>query len=258
MSNKKLTVRETRKKKQKLSTIWGIVGGLVAAITLVAIFAISQGDLLKDPAVVAGKDYISNSDDTVTYVESDGSDPEQIGSVLQGSLSLDDNLMKLQSRPRIAWDSVYTIATNKSGGNKTASKGNTNLWKLEDSTFTSATYIPMNASLKCKIVYSNEKLKSVFKSDKKATESIVGPDYIVSDNQQLLWTSYNLRDFYTLDFAKIQKSDNEIQLVRGSANNDIYFSINVSCNANSSADDIENAVSDASNMMFIIVPIEVK
>jgi hypothetical protein len=257
MAQKNLTAREARKRKQKLNTIWGIVGGVITASALVLVFVFTQGDSLQDPADYE-PDYASNSDDKVTYVDTDGSDPDQERSELKAEAPLDYNIPKLIQSPRFAWDSMYYRATNKDGGGESPSQGMNNLWELDDSTFTSATYAKDGTGSQCEITYENNELDGKFTSDLEATESLIKNAEYVDTLPVFLWTSYNLRDYYNVSFAQVENSPTETTLVRASADNNLALVAHVSCEDETPAEDMTEAVNDTLSLMIIIVPIEVQ
>lgn len=257
MAQKNLTAREARKRKQKLNTIWGIVGGILTASALVVVFVFTQGDSLKDPADFA-VDYGSNSDDKVTYVDSDGSDPDQTSSELKAEAPLTYDIPKLIQTPRFAWDSMYYKATNRSGGGESPSAGMHHLWELDDSTFTSATYVQQSNNVSCEIKYENNELDSNFKSDREATESVLNNAEYTDTLPVFLWTSYNLRDYYNVSFAQVNTSSTETTLVRASVDNNVALTAHVTCDPETAAEDMTRAINDALALMIIIVPIEVE
>lgn len=246
---KNLTNRERRKQQQTRGIIFGALGGVVVAGLAVGAFAFSQGGLKSDvPEKVAQK-----WDTSIETVESDGSDPTIKDFNFKGELPLTENIPKLQKTPRIAWDSVLVNMSNSNAGGKTPSEGNHYLWDVKSSTQTSGTFV--NEDNSCSVVYSNTQIDGDFSTDEEATKNVLANSSL-SSFPITLWTSYNLRDNYTVQFAQTEPVDGAMQLVRATVNNDTVFTVAVDCGSKGTQEEIANAVNDAMNSLILIVPIE--
>lgn len=260
MSKKSLTVREARKKKQKRNAILGTVGGVLTAGALVGALVFTQGDAIKSSAEPVDS-YKGNTSQEIETVENDGSDPEVKGFVSLGDFTLDKDVPKMIKTPRFAWESINFTAINKNDGGETPNTMLNYLWKMTDSTKTSATYVVNNkndeAAPACTIVLSVNKLDKEYDNDLEATESVTGDDYTLAEKPGIIWTSYNLREFYSTTFAQVAESDSDITLVRGLSQNGVALSAKVSCD-DSSDDALNKTVSDANLLIIGIAPVEVK
>lgn len=263
MSKKQLTAREARRRKNKRAAIISVVGSIAAAGVLVGIFIATQGDVVtKDSEPV--KNYTGKTDSSIEDVKSDGSDPSVEGFVTLGAYPLDKDLPELMRPPRLAWESLSYTATNRTGGGEEPSANLNYLWKLTDSSNGSATYVTdqskkaTESQPSCSVTLTVKDLDKAYSSDVEATESIVGDDYVKTEAPSVLWTSYNLREYYDVDFVQAEKADGSVLLARGLSQNGVSLESNVNCDEGTSDADKDKAVSDANSLLVGIVPVEVK
>lgn len=263
MSKKQLTAREARKRKSRRAAIISVVGSVAAAGVVVGIFVATQGDVVTRDAEPV-ENYAGKTDSAIEEVKSDGSDPDAEGFITLGAYPLDKDVPELMRTPRLAWESLNYTAINKTGGSEGPNSTLNYLWKMTDSSKMSATYVTDRSKEAtkdqpdCSVVLTVNNLDEDYSSDAEATESIVGDDYVKTETPSVLWTSYNLREYYDVDFAQVENEDGSVTIARGLSQNGVSIEAEVTCDEETAEEDKNKVISDANSLIVGIVPVEVK